>query len=464
MTQSFADDVLNSLNAQIAVLDANGTIVQVNEEWKRFALENGGHDTTSYVGTSYLAVCEDTASPPQDPTARSILQGIRDVMQGTRNSFSAEYPCHSPSQQRWFIVNVSRFSRDGALYLVVVHENITVRKLAEISLRDTEATLRGVLEALPVGVWVMDMAGQIIHGNPASQEIWSGALYVKPENFGEYKGWRLDTGHRIAADEWAAARAISKGETSINEEIRIESFDGKSKILLNSAIPMRDDTGQIKGAIIVNQDITSRKRAEEKISEANVSIAAVNRELQQVLAREKFNARTDELTGMNNRRRFFELGNQLFAVAQRYRTPLSIIMFDLDNFKQINDLYGHQTGDAILKSVAQIAQGHVRHADVPARYGGEEFIVALPNVGAHAALAAAENLRVRIAALQEFAGDTKLEITISAGVAELIPGDATIEHLVKRADQALYIAKNAGRNCCRIFHQQDEQLGTPNGA
>jgi hypothetical protein len=119
-----------------------------------------------------------------------------------------------------------------------------------------------VLEALPVGVWIMDHTGRITHGNPAGLRIWGGARYVDPGKFGEYKGWWADTGQRITADEWAASRAITRGETSIDEVIDIECFDGSRKTILNSALPMRNDRGQIIGAIIINQDITYRRRIE----------------------------------------------------------------------------------------------------------------------------------------------------------------------------------------------------------
>ncbi|HEX3236262.1 MAG TPA: PAS domain-containing protein [Gemmatimonadales bacterium] len=119
-----------------------------------------------------------------------------------------------------------------------------------------------VLEALPVGVWIMDRTGCITHGNPAGRRIWGGARYVGPARFGEYKGWWADTGRRIAADEWAAARAITKGETSLDEVIDIECFDESRKTILNSALPLRNPNGDIIGAIIINQDITDRRRSE----------------------------------------------------------------------------------------------------------------------------------------------------------------------------------------------------------
>jgi PAS fold len=122
--------------------------------------------------------------------------------------------------------------------------------------------LQHVLEALPVGVWIMDHTGRITHGNPAGRRIWGGARYIGPAHFGEYKGWWADTGQRIAPDEWAASRAITRGETSIDEIVDIECFDGSRKTILNSALPLRDAAGQITGAIIINQDITDRRRSE----------------------------------------------------------------------------------------------------------------------------------------------------------------------------------------------------------
>jgi PAS domain S-box-containing protein len=122
--------------------------------------------------------------------------------------------------------------------------------------------LAAVLEALPIGVWIMNGEGRITHGNPAGRRIWAGARYVGPEEFGEYKGWWATSGKRIEPHEWAAARAIKNGETSIDEVIDIECFDGTRKTILNSALPVRDADGQIMGAIIVNQDISERRRGE----------------------------------------------------------------------------------------------------------------------------------------------------------------------------------------------------------
>ncbi len=150
-------------------------------------------------------------------------------------------------------------------YLVFSLKDVTERTRAEEGLRQNEELLRDVLELLPVGVWITDQNGVIIQGNPAGHQIWGGSRYVGIEQYGEYKGRWLDTGKRVEPEEWAAARAIMKGETSLNEEIEIECFDGTRKIILNSAIPLRNEKNEIIGSIIINDDITERKRTEKAI-------------------------------------------------------------------------------------------------------------------------------------------------------------------------------------------------------
>ena len=141
------------------------------------------------------------------------------------------------------------------------------RRLADEALRASKDLLENVLNTLPVGVWIMDANGKITKGNPAGLQVWAGAKYVGPEQFGDYKGWWLSSGKQIAPEEWAAVRAIRSGETSFNEEIEIECFDGMHKIILHSAVPLRNDRGEITGGIIINNDISDRKRAEQALAE-----------------------------------------------------------------------------------------------------------------------------------------------------------------------------------------------------
>jgi PAS domain S-box-containing protein len=146
-----------------------------------------------------------------------------------------------------------------------IKERTAELSTANQDLQQKETLLRKVLESLPVGVWITDPKGRIIQSNPEGREIWGGASYVGPDQYGEYKGWWVDTGNRIEPEDWAAARAIRKRETSLNEEIEIECFDGSRKIILISAIPLRNDKNEITGALVITDDITERRSTEQRI-------------------------------------------------------------------------------------------------------------------------------------------------------------------------------------------------------
>ncbi len=158
---------------------------------------------------------------------------------------------------------------------IAIKQDITERIVAERAVHQNEALFRKVLENLPVGVWIIDQSGKVIKTNTAGEQIWAGVWNVGIERYGEYKGWWLNGGELIRPEEWAAARAITLGETSINEEVEIECFDGTHRIVFNSAIPIRDELGAIQGAIVVEQDITERKRAEEVLNQERQQLSGI---------------------------------------------------------------------------------------------------------------------------------------------------------------------------------------------
>jgi diguanylate cyclase (GGDEF)-like protein len=150
---------------------------------------------------------------------------------------------------------------------------------------------------------------------------------------------------------------------------------------------------------------------------------------------------------MFNRRHFFDLARREIERSRRSGKPLSIILFDLDHFKKINDTYGHPAGDEVLQHVAEHCQAALRFEDILARYGGEEFIVLLPETGLEPAEVVAERLRQVVETAPFTVCGQNVTITISLGVAGLPPGkETTIEELLSLADSALYISKQSGRN------------------
>ena len=154
---------------------------------------------------------------------------------------------------------------------MAVWREITARKIAEEEVKQEKKLLKQIIEIMPVGVWILDDKGNVVDGNHAARDIWGGARFVRPEEFGEYKAWWAETGKQVAADEWAGIRAIRNGETTLNEELEIEGFDEKRRVILNSAMPITEN-GRIIGAISVNQEITERKKYEKDLKEIEEKI------------------------------------------------------------------------------------------------------------------------------------------------------------------------------------------------
>ncbi|NUU00320.1 diguanylate cyclase [Herbaspirillum robiniae] len=195
-----------------------------------------------------------------------------------------------------------------------------------------------------------------------------------------------------------------------------------------------------------DDEIGGMMRALRVLKERILERNSLAKEREALITQLQTSSNTDFLTGLLNRRAFFSYGEQQMAVAQRYERDLSVVLFDIDYFKRINDSYGHLSGDAILRGVAQTASQLLRKVDVLARYGGEEFIVLLPESDLAQAQAVAEKLRAALAHKDfEIDGGQHIRISASFGVAALVDGRG-LEQLIKLADTALYVAKEQGRN------------------
>jgi two-component system cell cycle response regulator len=171
-------------------------------------------------------------------------------------------------------------------------------------------------------------------------------------------------------------------------------------------------------------------------------------ESQETLLRQLYDASvTDALTGAHNREHFDTQLRAELSYARRHNTDVSLVIFDADHFKKVNDTYGHQTGDTVLMQIANVVRGTVRSEDVFARYGGEEFALVLRGIDVEGSGAVADRLRERIAALKISTDRGPISVTVSAGCSSLsTTEDKTPEGLIAVADRRLYGAKHAGRN------------------
>lgn len=181
------------------------------------------------------------------------------------------------------------------------------------------------------------------------------------------------------------------------------------------------------------------QQLEQRVSERTAQLAAANEQLSRL-------AMTDALTGLLNRRAFFEIAHREIERCRRHHRPLSLMMLDLDHFKTINDRYGHQVGDLVLQQMVTIVKEAVRAGDVFARYGGEEFVILAPDADLDAAVALAQRIREALGARGLHVLGQDIDVTASLGVAALADQIEGLDTLLSHADRALYEAKSAGRN------------------
>ncbi len=286
-----------------------------------------------------------------------------------------------------------------------------------------------------------DLDGNITYANDRFCDI-SG--YSRDEVIGS--NHRLIRSDQHPAQYFAQMWATIQAGKVWRGEIKNRNKNGGHYWVNSTIVPLTDASGNLCQYISIRTDITERKLAEEALVLAKEQAETVNRALQAAIGELNRLAITDRLTGAWNRRHFEEEAAAEITRVQRYGDPLSVVLFDIDHFKLINDRYGHLTGDQVLIEVTKRVGLNLRAGDLLARWGGEEFLVMLPSCGAAEAMKLAEKLRVLMAAepFREVG-----VVTSSFGVAECRP-DETLDDWLKRVDDALYAAKAAGRNAVRL--------------
>ncbi len=263
--------VLDNVPAAVVTIDEHGTVQGINAEGVRMF----GYREDELVGRSLgLLMPEPYRSSHGLHVARYLnRQEPKTVSRKLREMIGLR------KDGRSFPIDVAiaEYRIENAQRFVGIILDIGERKAAEQSLRQSEELLSRVLDTLPVGVWIADASGTLIRSNPTGKRIWEGAAWVGIDGYQEYKGWWAETGKKIEAEDWALARAIRKGETSINEVVDIQCFDGSRKTILNSAVPLKGHEGEVTGAIVVNQDITQARHAELEIRRTAAALANAQR-------------------------------------------------------------------------------------------------------------------------------------------------------------------------------------------
>ena len=235
----------------------------------------------------------------------------------------------------------------------------------------------------------------------------------------------------------------------------IDVVDGQDEIMINSPTPqffdvrinsLTDPEGNFSGRLISFRNITERKESELELRRASQRLELQLAEIEALQTQLREQAIRDPLTGLYNRRYLQEALERELLRAKRDEAPLSLVLMDIDRFKNCNDTYGHKAGDLVLQALAEMLVETTRKEDIICRYGGAEFLVVLPGTLADIAHQRTEQWRQKFQELCISLEELQIQTTLSAGIAcHPFDGD-TMEKLLKVADDALYRAKQSGRN------------------
>jgi diguanylate cyclase (GGDEF)-like protein/PAS domain S-box-containing protein len=305
---------------------------------------------------------------------------------------------------------------------------------ASAGLRASEELFRAFMNASPFLSYIKDAAGRLLFYNRSFAQRFGVTEYA----------WLGRT------DEQLWSRSLTKsvrthdlevmaGGRMVETEEQIRGSDGTISSLRSFKFPCHDSAGNMLLAGVA-VDVSAEVAHKAELERYHRDLEEANDQLRKL-------AVTDELTGLRNRRSFEERLVMEFSMARRRKRELSVLLIDVDNFKQINDRWGHAAGDEVLRRLGMVLRTTVRLPDLPARYGGEEFVVLLPESGEESAMGLARRVMQRVAT-EDWENEP---LTISVGMAAMNESLENGFQLVELADEALYAAKRAGKNRVMVY-------------
>ncbi len=425
-------------NTGMCLVDLQGRLLQVND--KMTAIFGYSRQELESMTVNDLACPEDLAISPDY---------ISKATQGLVDSATFEKRYRHRDGHIVYGEIASSLVRDDQgqpQYFISQVQDVTARRLIEARLRASEESFRLVIENALDNIWTMGMDQRFRFLSPSIKTLVGYSIeeyreltleqILMPESLKVAKTY-------IAALNTRRAAGFSVADFPLRGEFELRAKDGTGVWTEIVATPLVDSDGQLTELQGVTRDIRERKRYEAGLHQAREAAETANQALQAANEMLERLATTDRLTGLWNRQFFEEAISKEIGRITRYgEPPFSLVLFDIDHFKSVNDTYGHLVGDQVLIALGHRVRQHLRATDVLARWGGEEFIVLLPHTQCAEAVNVAGNLRQLIAG-ESF--PTVGRVTASFGVTEFLPGE-THDLWLKRVDDALYAAKAAGRN------------------
>ncbi|MBU1001551.1 MAG: diguanylate cyclase [Proteobacteria bacterium] len=373
-----------------SLLDKDGQVVPIHKTVTRLRYQGRELLLESFVNIQVLK------------TAQQELKTAHDELEGKVEERTRELT--------WANDNLIRINEQ-------ITREIKVREEAEAALRESEERFRSVFENNHAVMLLIDpKSGRIEDANPAAANY-----YGYPR--GQLVSMHLSKINILSQQELKEELRKAKQESRSHQEYQHRLADGSLRDVEIFSGPIAVNGRVLLYSII--HDISKRKRMETQLREL---------------------ATKDSLTKISNRRYFMERAHDEIIRSRRYGSPLSVLMIDIDDFKVVNDSHGHALGDEVLKAMTKACLKTLRETDIFGRIGGEEFAATLINTDTQVAQDIAERLRAVLATTQVLAESTPVNFTVSIGVTTMTKDDASVEALLKRADNAMYEAKRSGRN------------------
>jgi diguanylate cyclase (GGDEF)-like protein/PAS domain S-box-containing protein len=344
--------------------------------------------------------------------------------------------------------------KEGGDQIEYEDEDPKIRQMFEAALRKSQLRYRRLAEQSKDVIWTLDLSSMRFTYVSAAVEGMRG--------FTPQEVMAQPLAAALTEDSYAATmalleehlRRLGEGDTTAMSAMTEVEQPHKNGSIVSSEVVasfLLDDDGRPSSILGISRDNSERRASEAQLRAANESLRSQLQEIEQLQVALREQAIRDSLTSCFNRRYLDETLERELSRARREGYPLALVILDLDHFKQINDTYGHQAGDAALKELANQLRSDIRHEDVLCRYGGEEFVILMPRMPLGIAAERAERWRRAIAEIRVRFGSFELAFTTSAGVAAYPDHARMPDDLMQSADQALYVAKNEGRNRVVVY-------------